>query len=355
LSGLGDKAEVIWAQASKLMSLDGFLPGAVRTGWRVLGEDWTTGIMAVVLLMLSGGAWLSWRWRLISIEQEGESRPRTGGAESARMGMAALAGAAIFVCAWLPAVVIREQWAAPRLCYVPTMGGVIALGAVLEWVARSLAGKRVVQRAVLMVMGTAALPICVAGALALVGVQWSLQKRYRMDQEQLAILKALVPAPAPETVFMPVRLEDWPTGVRTGSPVFDTFARGIWEIPWSAAYGVMQTYGTRRVYALPINRWAALPLDQITGESFVYSGARFWSAHPKLPDGRHIVPWSHVAPFAVDSEHRLRLVQRLIFTRGGVEVARAEMPVVKHARERAGGRGSFLDEIVVELGGPRGR
>ncbi len=355
IDGMGDKAVLIARQAWGRLALDGFMPGAVRTGWETLGRDWKVGVGAVILLMLSAAAWLAWRWRLISEEQSGVGiGVRNGPGNWWRPVLIMLGGLVVFVLAWLPGVVIQTQWASPRMCYVPVYGAMLVVGALLELAAGCVRWPRA-QRAVLMFAGVLSLQVSVTGAIALVGVQKAHQKRYQMDQEQLGVLKRLVPDPPPDTVFMPVKLEDWPTS--TGSWRFDTLGRGFWENPWSATYGVRQAYRNKGLHAFAINRWIPLPVEEVNKDTFVYSGPRFYEPHQMLTlDGKVAAAWSTVAAFAVDGSHQLRLVEVLVFKRKGVEIERVELPLVMEAKRRASGgtpgsAESFIREFVVELGG----
>ncbi len=352
-SQLWSKVLEIAEQVRYRLMLEWFLPGAVRTGWATMGREWQVGIGAVVLLMLSGAAWLAWRWRLIGEEQRAEAAAAAGGPERGgdsgllrdwwRLGLVMLAGLAVFVCAWLPAVVIYVQRTESRLCYVPIFGLMLMLGPVLELPARCLRRRPGIQRMMLMGVGVGALPVSVVGAIALVGVQTAFQKRYQMDQTQLGVLRQLVPNPSPQTVFMPLKVDDWPTA--TESVLFDTITPGVWDAPWSADFALRYAYRNGQIWSIAYSRWRSLLIDEVNDESFVYLG-------PGLqPDRKHVVPWSTVVAFAAERPDRFRLVEEVVFTRKGVEFERVEMPLVKQARERSPGMDHlFVRGFVVELG-----
>jgi hypothetical protein len=346
---LWDKTVLIARQVWARMTMDAFLPGAVRTGWTTMGQQWEVGILALVLLMVSGAAWLAWRWRLIGEEQwaeetGGERGVACRGVDSGlledwwRLGLIMMGGLVVFLFAWLPVVLILQQRTESRLCYVPLWGLMLMLGPVLELLARCLRPWRRMQRGVLMGVGVGAVQASVVGAIALVGVQSSFQRRYRMDQEQVAWLQRLVPDPAPRTAFMPMRVEDWPTA--TGSIRFDAFAISVWDAVWSADSALKHAYRRKEVGAIGTNRWSALPIAEVNDESFVLVGP-----------GKRVVAWSTVVPFTVDRSGQLRLVEEVVFKRKGVELERVELPLAKRARERSPALGHlFVRGFVVELG-----
>ena len=154
-------------------------------------------------------------------------------------------GMAAGILALLPGALIVGQGLAARMMYTPLVGFSIALGGLVA-AGVSLFGPRTRRR-----LAAALAPVVIAGACAgavtMMGLQKAYQLRTREDQAIMAQLMRLVPEPPPQTIFLPVRLEHWPT--RTGMIRFDRLRPGVFETIWSATAIVRQSY--RRIEQSP--------------------------------------------------------------------------------------------------------
>jgi hypothetical protein len=194
-----------------------------------------------------------------------------------------------------------------------------------------------------MVMGWAMVAVALGGKIALVGVQSAFQLRSHMDQLEFEQLRTLVPAPPQNTVFIPLKIENWPT--RTGSYRFDGFARGVWELSWSANESVKHLYRRLDVFATFFNRWGPLPLDNVTDVDFVYRHAWF-SPYLPMQSGGYLIQWVAVVPFTVNSAGKLELVSRIVVKRPGGKQQAITLPLAEEACQLQGVRGG---EFVLDL------
>jgi hypothetical protein len=143
-----------------------------------------------------------------------------------------LVGLTIFLAAWAPLALIHYP-SSPRLAYAPSIGLAIALAGLLDLLLTKLPRRplaSIITRAV-------ALPILLAGAVMMIGIQDAYRTRWQADQQQGETLRRLIPAPpdSPRPVFIPIRVADHP--IRTGShnfdnhflsPLFSEWAAGWW-------------------------------------------------------------------------------------------------------------------------------
>ncbi len=336
VSRLGNKARMVVDQASDCLLMRRFLPGAVTEGWNRI---WSAPVMAaglVVLLGVGGWAWAGWwaRAKDGAVPPASDQPPVHDGAAGvpARSALLVLLGAMVFALAWLPAVAIETQWVVPRLCYVSLVGVAVAGAGMLDLVGAAVGRRRRARAVYWSVVAACVLAGAPSGAVALVGVQSAMQKRYRMDQNELSQLKELIPAPAARTMFMPLRLENWP--VHTGSARFDSFARGVWELSWSANTAPKFLYRRKDVFGLSNNRWTELPISDVTEGGFLYSAGWLGAEFPLEQRNKHRVPWDGVVPFVVGADGRIQLVRTLALARPDNRDLRLTFPQVEEAAAR---------------------
>lgn len=216
----------------------------------------------------------------------------------------------------LPGVLIAGQGLAPRMAYTPLVCFAIAFGGLLAATSSLLPAR---TRAWL----TATLaPVVIAGAIiggiTMVGLQKAYQLRGREDLAVMAQLKRLVPDPPPQTVFLPVRIEHWPTN--TGMIRFDRLRPGAFDTIWSATAIVRQSYKRRDLWAAGCNPWRP-PMIMDATTQWVRLDDQFviWSPFP--PDRRDNqprargtrLPWTNVLPFVVDTSGHVKLLKQVVF------------------------------------------
>jgi hypothetical protein len=355
LDSAADKAWLVTRQAWELLAMNHFIMGAMQEGWRRIGVSWLPGPVWAAITTVAAWAWLNWWCRddraageaLSPADASPVPASEKPSPSSPRLLWVLLAGAAAFVAGWLPAVALRNQWVVPRMCYVPLVGAAIGLAAAIELGARAVSRWPSTLRGVRVVGGMWLVLLALGGAVALVGVQSAFRERSLMDGAETAQLKKLLPSPPPNTVFMPVKVENWP--VHTGSHRFDTFARGMWELQWSTNTGIKFAYRRRDVFATFYNRWNPLTIREIGPDDFVYPSD--WLSHdfPPAAGGGHVVRWAQVVPFIVDARGHVSLVGRLEIREAGAPLMTIDLPLVQDIGNQPG-----IDAMTFTLDLPKG-
>jgi len=271
--------------------------GGLATGWPML-YAWPGAIWTAVLL-LTGTAWLV-RWLT------GQAVPADDTLAVTPRSLFVLAfGAALFLLGWAPAILVKSQIIEPRLCYYPTLGLIVILAVLVDWVMRRLSHLRAVLLLFRAALGLAVVILCLISGLCLVAIQTTYRERYRLDQQEMAQLKALVPSPPSNSVFVPLHIEDTPA--RTGYWNFDYFAVGALSASWSAKSIIQQTYRRRNLFCTPCNWWGKLWLHNVSqvGARYPHVLAERFVRPPKQG---YLIKWPRMIPFIVDRQARVHLV-----------------------------------------------
>lgn len=281
----------------------GFATGALLNG---AAAGWARPMASVSLLalaLLGFPAWLS-RWA------EPPAAPRSAFPSMMRTAAAALT---IFLLGWVPVLVVAGQGIEPRLCYWPAAAAALAIGA-LGAATAATRGDTLNGR---LTAGAALGVMCVLGAVMMVGVQSALRSRWLLDQRQAAELRALIPNPAPSSIFVPLGVQD--RAATTGRSRFDTYFFGPLERPWSAPFYIGRAYhrpGLVAAWTTHFPGWR--PTVEPTaggllyGDSFLPGSLRLPGAFESGPGGAKLLPWARILPFTLDKSGHVRPVSAMI-------------------------------------------
>ncbi len=323
--------------------------GSLQLGWETAASP--KGLVLGSVLLASAALWLVWAVRRggpCEQEQAGEIAAKGHG------GWLFLAGAATFVAGWLPVYVIDHQIVEMRNAYVPLLGVAMMLAALLDGIAGALHGRAGV--AARLVISLAAFVVIVPSTLALIGYQTCFQLRWLEDQREIAALHQMVPAPPPNTVFMPLRLGALAT--HTGHVLFDRSRYGVFETPWSAHAAVQHEYRRDDIGATSYNPWVATPRTPVDkpGEDGVRwtkgLSKDMTALFPKDPDGGLRIPWINAVPFVTDPDGQLRLIRRIDVERADHRDLEVRPPLVHAAMDAAKSQHAELLTSVYRMGEP---
>ncbi len=301
--------------------------GPVRQGWIELKAHPALAAGSSVLVLGALGA-IARSWFAPSPgtpkDREGLGRP-AGPAWVILAGLLVYVGTAIPIAA-LPGVLIR-----PRMVYGTLIGGLLIV-LVLGDVATSIVA-RTRLRAPWVAYHAIALAVLAAvtafGATSLIGTQSGYHHRGRIDRAGAAALRALIPDPAPNSFFLPLKVEDAP--IRSGVGDFDWYYVGPWYWAWSFPTYIKHAYARTDLDA---GHWPApIPLADEGGVRFA------GDLRPGLRDtpgqrGRWF-SWDQVVPIVIEPDGTPRLVLPVVIERDGLPPLRVEPPQVLRAmRER---------------------
>ena len=279
--------------------------GGLSQGWAVLARPpswlWLALLVPTTLLWLR-----RWMGREVIVRDDRDSLTRPAGVFAFGLGL--------FLIAWLPVALLKAQIVEPRICYFPALGLAVAGAMVIDQLGVWLAPYRASCALFKGVVGVALLAWALPSALAMVGVQDALRKRYRLDRREMDQLKAMVPDPPAGTVFVPLHIEDMGLAASTGYSNFDKFAVGALGTPWSAKSIIDWTYGRDDLYCTARSWWQPLALRALNARTAWYPlmpGPRR-SSHPA---GGPRISWSRMVPFVVDAKGQVHLVSLIRVTR----------------------------------------
>lgn len=201
----------------------GFFGRGCGVGWETVREHplraWMCG--AALAAGLAG-----WVHTVAAREPERGARAEWMGA----------AGVVAFLAPLAP-IIAFSYWFDSRVTYAPALGIPLLIGAASAALAR-VGRPAWVRRAVATAIGAG----LVLPALAMVGLQRGYQVRAARDASEVAQLKALVPSPAPATVFVPVKIE-MPRISGRGSDRYDLYYWSPFQSWWSARWILRMGYG----------------------------------------------------------------------------------------------------------------
>ena len=273
--------------------------GGMIEGSRLLAGP--RGLVWGSAVVVASGLWLTWWYR----RPLGEGAPRAPHSQWYRI---AFFGLAIAVLAWIPVVLVKSQTVDARLLYFPLAGVLMATCAVLDRAAvklEAIAGGSAVFKTLIGLPGLAA---AVAGAVCLAAIQFNLQQRFRMDQDEVRQLRQLVPSPPPRSVLMPLRIDN--TASHTGRYHFDEFAIGGFATFWSAEAMVQQAYHRRDISSTYYLRWGPLPITEYGPAGLCYRGRPApWYRAGGITGAQ--LRWGQVIPFVIDRVGVVHLVEQI--------------------------------------------
>lgn len=315
-AALRSKLHWIPRQALHAMLLRQFGAGAFRQGVSELVA--LRPMNLVVMPLLIGGIGM-FVWRLARPAADDpvpEAPPRTH--RSLRV---AAFGAALFLAPFLPFFLIRDEWISSRVTYAPALGLAVILAAFAELFLKRTATPpmRRVLRAPFAVASASAL---VAMTVVMVGAQSGFHNRERLDQLEASGLRAALPQPAQKSIFIPIQVSSRPT--HTANRGFDETFQSPLCITWSARWFIRRAYGSRDLEATfcspdsPGLRDASLQ-GLLWDQRVVQPIDRHFNEFPTDADGRTILPWERVIPFAIDPAGKVLLITQ-------IEVHRQDQP-----------------------------
>jgi hypothetical protein len=209
----------------------------------------------------------------------------------------------------------------------------IAIGVLLDAVARALAQNRPwispIARAAFAVAFLAAL----TGSVAMVGAQNAFRWRSEADARLATELRRVVPQPPPDTLF--VVLEDARVPGRTGAAVFDGMLVSPLALPQSATPYLRWAYRRADLFAAQPTSWGSVELAEMGS-----AGARLRGLEPAYPwpwptspAGGVLVPWDKLVPLRIAADGRVALESSMMKRDLGVEpTSHAREHHVEHAR-----------------------
>lgn len=239
------------------------------------------------------------------------------------------------VLAMVPTALIAKAPPQPRLVYLPLHCLILCAAVACDRSVRAWVPTRF-ARAMRWPAGLAVVCAAVFFACTLVGYQQAFRVRGHGDLDCLAQLKALVPDPAPGTVFVPVRLD--PRATRTGHPRFDNALPGAANLAW-ASWAWLQGrdgYMRRDIFCTNVREGTAPTYREATEAGFRYS-PNWATPPPYVRRGGQFIEWSVCIPFAVDEQHTVRLVETLNVPAAGTKRGEAmtiRFPQVLRLRDR---------------------
>lgn len=313
LEEIPDKVVQVVRRVVEYYRMEDILSAGFPLGWERIGS--LVGFTWIVLLAVSlYGWWRQWHARPIRAEVHDDAP----GARAKALGI--IFAVSAIVLAWLPLFLQRWVTVESRMCYYPLVHmlliAVILLDTVAGWLNRLPFGARAFK----MSLGVGVVWSGLYLAICFVGIQSLYLQRHRLDMDQLAQLRSLVPDPKPYTVFVPLDVRDQPA--RTGRVWFDHTVRGVFEMDWVVTPVLRQTYKMGPLFGTHFIRWLPTPLRDADGSSIRYEIDRdldryFTLRFEHAPAGGVRIPWQNMIPFVVDQEGRVHLVSIVHVDQGG--------------------------------------
>jgi hypothetical protein len=285
----------------------GFRSSALHLGLDTIRESGAYGVAVITAGSIVAIAWLG-----------SMLRETVGSASAARVGAARpiVVGAAVFVLAWLPVLLIQHQEIFPRLCYAPLIGAALMAGGLADCcvrVASRVQGGQRKAAAAAALVAIAATAVC---TVMMIGCQRALQLRSQSDERHRESLRSLAANLPGGVVIVPLAISDGP--FRELKPKFSAAFTHPLERPWSATPFVRMAMRRADVMAAWYNRAAGWsPRFRPTAKGLMYddSMAPDWMRLPfpasDTEPGYKLIPWGSVQPVVIDDRDELRFVGRL--------------------------------------------
>ncbi len=160
------------------------------------------------------------------------------------------------ILAWLlPGGLVRNQWLASRLLYMPLAGVCVSLAGLIWLVVRRLQHPGA-ERAALGLVGV----ILILSTVCMVGFARTYQERSLLDRRQIAaVLKAVPPQYLPaDSHIVPFRMGE--TLPMVGDHLGQRVA-GVMEQSWSATAALQQAYQRSDIATAATNRWIPMRIS----------------------------------------------------------------------------------------------
>lgn len=292
------------------------------------GAGWLASPAGVVVgaVLVAAGVGAMWAWAR-------EGRPdEAGGAHArpkVRLGWLALAGASIFVGAWVPIVAVRDNSVELRTWYAPLVGLVVIAACGLEGVMRVLERRpRGAWRGAEGAVGLGVICVVLAGALAHMGWQHVFVRVWQRDELRAAAIVAAAPNPAKDTVIMPLATRG--REASTGRRYFDLAVEGGLAQSWSSWAMMQRAYKRRDITATHLS--ARTPEDRpLSGfsERGVWSKVNLAGDFERSERGC-FVAWERAVPVELGTEGHVEFVSSLRVLRPRSEDLKVEVNVDRY-------------------------
>jgi hypothetical protein len=291
-------ARMVWDLVAGLRARD-LLGGSIRQGWDALLSPAGWLWLAALALVASAAA-IAWiRSRPGRADDPSPPTPRRGSI----VGI----GAIITLASLLPVLVSDAPGLDLRTMYVPLLGVAFILAGLANGVA-ALALRVEVRTRSLFALGAggAALAAACLGAVGMIGFQTNFRTIDRNDRRIVGQLRAVLPDPAPGTVFLPLAISC--RGAATGLPRYDHALHGGLEVPSSSSVMVRAAYRRTDIscVSFTFRLGGRVPIGDLAPEGFDVGRTRGGIGIPWH------VPWTQAVPFVVDERGNLTIVDRLL-------------------------------------------
>jgi|GEM_PF-1205537 len=245
----------------------------------------------------------------------------------------ALAGLLAAVGACLPIALMQGFDVVSRYAYPPALGLAIAASVAADALGRVIARHPRLARPYRAATALLLLALFAACIAIHAGLQDRAQRLARFDARADDALVALLPDPAPGSLFLPLSDRCWP--IRTGHDRFDWYLVTRWSRIWSNPYFLQHAYRRDDVMALFSDFSRSLAADA-TPAGLVYRW-RFDALGPfdrwrrnlpdlVLDDARLQIPWPRLVPFERDEDGAVILVTRIVVRRAGLPDEAYDVP-----------------------------
>jgi hypothetical protein len=310
--------DVLWRR----LALRNFAAGAFHLGWSEIRSVGAPGLLFAAAVVVAGIAWTIRWWRA----EPAAPPPAPPSASPPRPALISLTGLWLSLSAWAPIFAMTNYDPDPRTRYWPCLGAAIAVAGLGSLISRSPR----IARALRTVLAPLLLAAILAGSICMVGTQAAFRARWRLDHDQAAQLRALLPNPEPLTFFVPLEIRT--TGVRTGSPVLDTEFRSPWEFPWTAPRFIMSVYGRDDVRCGYWRSWTPRAPVRAGDRAGLHYTARPGPGYDAISDTAWLIPWPLAAPFIIDDRGQVHLITTIILTGPGAQELRIDLPQAARAK-----------------------
>lgn len=289
--------------------------GAWRMAWRQAAQHPLAAGAWALAFILSAAA--SWRvWARTPIQSRAQTSPPTPPTQPPAW-TTILIGLAMIVLGSIPIAAITGYQANSRVCLFMFAGVCVLLAGLTDPLGAWM--ERVPRRGDLYrrITGAALVVLIALGCFLYVGVQSRFRLVDAWNKNQIARLVERVPSPAPDTAFLPIRVNAGP--IKTGHRAFDRSMMSCWEPTWMLPYAVREAYRRPDVYMLyhkpaPDNREYRV-FGMITPEWMQFE----WSAATKFPFNEDFgawLDWPRLIPVVVEDDGP-HPISRLIVRRTG--------------------------------------
>lgn len=282
------------------LALRDFGMGALTHGLQVLADHPWRAALFLIALALTAPLWIiAPAPRIAPGSSSPDAFPRPP------LLRIALFGLLFCFTAWLPVAIIHAR-VAPRLHYVPTLGLLITLSAIVQALAPRLPALRSLAPLARALFSF----ILITFAIMLVGVQNAYRLRHQQDQREAATLASLASAVEPGTLFIPWVVHS--DILHTGSTRFDRDLHPCWTWWYAAGHNLQQNFKRDDIHTVLSPRDARFELWSwrdnparfalFRGRLVRPTPDRPMVHFPISPDGQgRLLPWDRAVVFRIDN------------------------------------------------------